>query len=88
MRISCKMKVRQVADENIVILPGANSTDLTRVVGLNESALLLYEGLQGRDFELKDVVQLLTSEYEVNEEQATKDALTWVDAMKKNGLVD
>ena len=88
MRISCKMKVRQVADENIVILPGANSTDLTRVVGLNESALLLYQGLQGRDFELKDVVQLLTSEYEVSEEQATKDALAWVDAMKKNGLVD
>jgi hypothetical protein len=82
------MKVRQVADENIVILPDANSTDLTRVVGLNESALLLYEGLQGRDFELKDVVQLLTSEYEVSEEQATKDALAWVDAMKKNGLVD
>ena len=88
MRISCKMKVRQVADENIVILPGADSTDLTRVVGLNESALLLYQGLQGRDFELEDVVQLLTSEYEVNEEQATKDALAWVDAMKKNGLVD
>ena len=81
------MKVRTVAGENIVIMPGDNGTDMTRVVALNESALLLYNMLMGREFELDDVVRLLVDEYEVDEEAARKDAEAWVIDMKKNHLV-
>ena len=87
MRINERMKVRNVAGENIVIMQGADGTDMTRVVALNESALLLYNALMGREFELDDVVRLLVDEYEVDEEAARKDAEAWVSDMKKNNLV-
>lgn len=87
MKINERMKVRNVAGENIVIMQGTEGTDMTRVVALNESALLLYNALTGHEFEVKDVVRLLVDEYEVDEEAARKDAEAWVVDMKKNNLV-
>ncbi len=87
MKINERMKVRNVAGENIVIMQGVEGTDMTRVVALNESALLLYNALTGHEFEVKDVVRLLVDEYEVDEEAARKDAEAWVADMKKNNLV-
>ena len=87
MRINDKMKIRTVAGENIVMMQSADGTDMTRVVALNESALLLYNRLSGRDFELDDVARVLTDEYEVAEADARNDAEAWVADMKKNGLV-
>ena len=87
MKINERMKVRNVAGENIVIMQGVEGTDMTRVVALNESALLLYNALTGHEFEVKDVVRLLVDEYEVDEEAARKDAEVWVADMKKNNLV-
>ena len=74
MKINDKMKIRTVAGENIVIMQDANGSDMTRVVALNESALLLYNQLMGQEFEVDDVVRMLTDEYEVNEADARKDA--------------
>lgn len=87
MKINERMKVRNVAGENIVIMQGVEGTDMTRVVALNESALLLYNALTGHEFEVKDVVRLLVDEYEVDEEAARKDAEAWVADMKKNNFV-
>lgn len=87
MKINEKMKVRSVAGENIVIMQDADGSDMTRVVALNESALMLHDRLAGCEFELDDVVRLLTDEYEVDEATARKDAESWVAEMKKNSLV-
>lgn len=81
------MKIRQVVGENVVIMPGVESTDMTRVVALNESAMLLYDALTGREFEVDDVVRMLVDEYEVDEDAARKDAEAWVADMKKNHLI-
>lgn len=81
------MKIRQVVGENVVIMPGVESTDMTRVVALNESAMLLYNALAGREFEVADVVRMLVDEYEVDEDAARKDAEAWVADMKKNHLI-
>ncbi len=87
MKINDNLKVRTVAGENIVMMQGVDGTDMTRVVALNESALLLFNRLSGREFEVDDVVRVLTDEYEVNEADARKDAEAWVAEMKKNALV-
>lgn len=87
MRINEKMKIRDVAGEHIVITQANGTSDMTKVMALNESGLLLYERMQGRDFELDDIVQVLTGEYEVGEAEARKDAEAWLAEMKKHGLV-
>lgn len=87
MRINERMRIRQVVGENVVIMPGTEGTDMTRVVALNESALLIYNALKGREFEVEDVVRVMVDEYEVDEESARRDAEVWLADMKKNKLV-
>jgi len=87
MKINPSIKIRDVAGEHIVVMPGAMQTDLTRVIALNGSALLLYNALSGRDFELEDAVRVLTDEYDVSPDVARRDAQTLIDDMRKNNLL-
>lgn len=87
MRINEKMKIRNVAGENIVIMPSDDAADMTKVVALNESSLLLYNQLKGREFALADAVQLLLDNYDVDEATARKDAEAWLADMRKHRLI-
>lgn len=87
MRINEKMKVRNVAGENIVIMPSDDAADMTKVVALNESSLLMYNQLKGREFSLDDAVQLLLDNYDVDEATARKDAEAWLADMRKHRLI-
>lgn len=87
MQINPKYKVRNVANENIVLVQGANAGDMTTVVALNDTSLFLWNALVGRDFEIVDVVSLLTEKYDVDVDRATTDATTWVDTMRQNSIL-
>ena len=87
MRINEKMKIRNVAGENIVIMPSDDAADMTKVVALNESSFLMYNQLKGREFSLDDAVQLLLDNYDVDEATARKDAEAWLADMRKHRLI-
>lgn len=87
MRIDSHKKVRDVAGEHIVIRQDANTADMTTVIGLNDSALLLYNQLKDRDFNVSDVTALLMEEYTVDEATAQHDAAEWIRQMKEQGLI-
>lgn len=88
MRISENFKVHEVANEHIILAPGIDDVDMTRAMSFNESAMMLYTKLRGRDFEEEDVVRLLMEEYDVDEEVATADAKEWIKSLKDNGLIE
>lgn len=87
MRFNPHFKIRDVMGEHIVVMPGDTQADMTRVVAFNDSALLLYNALRDRDFELDDAVSILTGEYEVAEDVARRDAEALLADMKKNNLL-
>lgn len=86
-KIDSRQKVRDVAGEHIVIQQSAGADDMTRVVALNESALLLYNRLKEETFVLENVVAILTEEYDVDATQAQTDAQAWIDDMRRQGLL-
>lgn len=87
MRINPNIKIRDMVSEHIVVMPGAAQTDMTRVIAFNDSALLLYNALSGRDFELEDAVRVLTDEYDVTPDVARRDAEALLADMRKNNLL-
>ncbi len=87
MKINPIFKVRNVAGENIILLQGKSSGDMTRVVAFNDSALLMWNNLQGKDFTVDDAVAVLLDNYDVEESVARADAETWVSTIKENGLL-
>jgi hypothetical protein len=87
MKFDDRKKVRNVAGENIVIMQSDNTVDMTKVVALNESAMMVYQRLTGKDFTVADVAQVLTDEYEVDEATALRDAEALVASMRKEHLI-
>ena len=80
-------KVRNIAGENVVIMQGSYGSDMTRVIALNESSLLLWNELQGVDFDAAAVKKILLDNYEVDEATAEHDAAAWIEKLAECGLV-
>ena len=87
MRFDERKKVRTVAGENIVIMQADGEADMTKVVALNESAMLVYEQLKGKEFAVAVVACVLTDGYEVDEATAMADAEELVASMRREHLI-
>lgn len=87
MRFKEGYKVRSMAGENVVIMQGALKSDMTRIISLNETSLMLWNELQDRDFEVADIADILVDEYGIDYAIAARDAQAWVDKLKACGLV-
>ena len=88
MKFRKEYKVREIAGENVIIKQGRFGADMTRVIALNQSSLLLWNELQGRDFEVEDVVKVLTDNYDIDANTALTDATAWVEKLKECQLVE
>ena len=88
MRIKREYKVREIAGENVVVMPRVNGVDFTRIISLNDSALVLWQALEGSDFTTEDVAAVLTSNFEVDAATAQRDAAQWVERMQECELVE
>jgi hypothetical protein len=88
MRINQNCKVREIAGENVVIMQGRNGADLTQIITLNESALILWQALSGSDFEVEDAQRVLTENFEVDDATALRDAQQWVERMRVCKLIE
>ena len=83
MIINKKYKLRQIGNENFIILPD----DMTKVVAFNESAVLLWQSLHDKDFTIQDVCDVLLQNYEVDEDTARNDAVNWVYVLKSHDIL-
>lgn len=87
MKLDAKYKVREMAGEHIIVMPGRYGADMTRVIALNATSLYLWNALQEREFELSDVADLLVEEYEIDRETALHDAERWIGQLRENQIV-
>lgn len=88
MKIKSEYKVRQIAGENVVIMQGEVGADMTQIITLNDSALLLWESLCGKEFTAEDAVAVLCENYDVAEDVAALDAKNWIERMQQCGLIE
>lgn len=88
MKISEKFKVREMAGEHVIIMPGRVGADMTRILALNDSSLYLWETLRGRDFTTEEAAGLLTERYEVDEATALCDAQAWAGKLAECGVLE
>ena len=88
MKFKEGFKVRSMAGENVVIMQGKAGSDMTRIISLNDSSLLLWNELQGKEFEVADIADILTSNYKVDADTAARDAKAWVEKLAECGLIE
>ena len=87
MKLKPEYKLRQMAGENIIITASGSTTDLTRVIALNDTAARLWQELSGHDFTAADAVAVLCRTYDVAPAQAARDVAAWLRLMRTHGLL-
>lgn len=88
MKLKEQYKVREMAGEHVVIMQGKLGSDLTRIISLNESALYLWQAIEGKEFSVNTISELLTEQYGIDDQIATTDAQRWIDKLIDCGLIE
>lgn len=88
MKAKNGFNLRTVCGENILVAEGEENIDFSNIISMNESSAYLWNRIQGKDFEVKDLVDLLIETYEVDEETATRDARLLVDQWKQAEIIE
>lgn len=87
MKFKKEYKVRSIAGENVVIMQGSAGSDMTRIISLNDSSLLLWNELQGKEFEVADIAAILVENYGIDTATAESDAKAWVEKLQECCLI-
>ncbi len=88
MKAKNGFNLRTVCGENIVVAEGEENIDFSNIISMNESSAYLWKNIQGKDFEVKDLVDLLIKMYDVDVETATHDAQVLVDQWKQAEIIE
>lgn len=88
MKAKNGFNLRTVCGENILVAEGEENIDFSNIISMNESSAYLWNSIQGKDFEVKDLVDLMIELYEVDEETATRDARLLVDQWKQAEIIE
>lgn len=88
MKIDPKLKIRTVVGEAVVLLPGKDAKDMTKVLALNPTSQFLWENLSGKEFTMDDAVALLVENYDVSKEQATEDVEKWIAQLREIAVIE
>jgi hypothetical protein len=81
------LQLRKLGEDFIIIDPGQELVDMSKVFTLNETAAFLWEELLHKEFNESNIVELLIENYEVDENTAQADALKLISEFKKGGLI-
>lgn len=88
MKIKSMYKVRQVAGENLIVGQGRLNADMTKVISLNDTAVLLWNELTGKDFTCEDAADVLVANYGIEKERAMTDAAKWIEKMNECDILE
>lgn len=87
MRTKKGFRLRELGGDYILIGESAELIDFNHIITFNEAAAYLWQNVQGKDFDVETLTQLLLDEYEVSEDIAREDAQATMDDWLEIGIV-
>lgn len=94
MKAKKGFNIRNVCGQRLIVAEGKENMDFSNIISMNESSALLWEKIQGKDFTIEDLAQILQEEYQIDEntplprEQALQDAATVAAQWKEAGILE
>lgn len=90
MRLKEGLTVRKIGEDYVIVAPEQGMVDLSKVYSLNETAAWLWQELEGKDFVLTDMIDIMRDQFEVDElpeNQLLKDMEDLIKFFRDNGLI-
>ena len=87
MRTKKGFRLRELGGDYILIGESAELIDFNHIITFNEAAAYLWQNVQGKDFDVETLTQLLLDEYDVTEDIAREDAQATMNDWVEIGIV-
>jgi hypothetical protein len=88
MKTKKGFNLREICGEQVIIAEGRENIDFSKIISMNESSAYLWKNIKDKDFTIDELVNLLVSEYEIDEDTARKDSQTLIDQWLKAGIIE
>ena len=87
MQIIEGFKLRTVLDENVVVPEGVGLVNFNKMISLNASAAFLWKSVEGKEFDVQMLADLLVEEYGIDAQTALRDSRALADKWIEAGIV-
>lgn len=88
MKIKEGFVLRSIGDNYMVVGEGLAQIDFNKIISLNSTAAYLWTAVQGKEFTVQDLKDLLLEEYDVDETTALNDASALAEKWAEAGLTE
>lgn len=88
MKTKKDLVLRPLGDQFILVAEGNAVADFTQMVSMNASSAYLWDAVEGKDFDLATLVDLLVEAYGIPKNQAEHDAAVVLDDWKRIGIME
>lgn len=88
MRQKSGFKLREICGEHIITAEGANHINFNKLMVLNSSAAYLWKMVEGADFDIHRLADMLVKEYGIDAEIAHHDAKVILQQWLEAGLIE
>lgn len=85
MRTKKGFRVNDICGSHVIVAEGKENIDFSDVIRLNDSALLLWNSVEGKDFTIDDLAEILVSNYEIDDNVPLPRAIALEDARELVG---
>ena len=87
MKTKKGFRLRELGGDYILIGESVELVNFNNMITFNETAAYLWQAVEGKEFDVETLTQLLLEEYEVSEELARQDAQATIEDWKEIGIV-
>lgn len=89
MRVKDNLVLREIAGQYMLVPVMERVKDVTSMVYISPSAAYLWKNMDGREFTLDELVDLIMAKYKnVTREKAQSDIITFLQILAKNNILD
>lgn len=89
MRVKDQLVLREIAGQYVIVPVMERVKDVTSMVYISSSAAYLWQYMDGKDFTLDELTDLIMSKYKnVTREKAQEDIICFLQILMKNNILD
>lgn len=81
-------RLREVCGECVIVPEGRTLVNFNKMISLNESAAFLWKQIEGKEFTVEQLADLLVGEYGIDRQTAESDASAVADKWIEVGIVE
>ena len=89
MKVKDQLVLREIAGQYVIVPVMERVKDVQSMVYISSSAAYLWQYMEGKDFTLDELVDLILAKYKnVTREKAQEDIIAFLQILAKNNIMD